>query len=385
MPPIRRKPLPPLTLTPKERQARGRISPEEMAKQQLEKLKREGLPPPRPRRSPAPPKAMPEYLTPAGTARVNRAMEEARARKMCLLGHENCRVRAHFVRQTLQTEYKPQLTEGIRHQGVTYKPRPYLQRAEGAPLEGVPGGAPLVRVPMERVYSQRMVPMEETIRERGTEVEQELMDESRERARIAGQQVPWGTGPRPAYPARVHYTAGKPGERPTAHVKRFMGPEELEEYGAARTAEYFVRGRSMDELGQSHIVVKIAGSPMQLNVRLLGANARKDLVREGLVPPTEDEQVLAAVRAWHAGDKRETEILLAPAMSLADLAVQELRLRHPDLTPRDLRREERAMREAAKDNPRAFRAMMEKQALVQTIEMAKLRGTMLREYWRQNA
>ena len=100
-------------------------------------------------------------------------------------------------------------------------------------------------------------------------------------------------------------------------VRRSFGPEDLEEYGAARTEQYFARGKSVDEAGDSHIEVRVAGAPVNLNVTLLGANARKDLAREGRVPPSQDEQIMTVVRAWWKGDQRVVDLLTAPVRTPA--------------------------------------------------------------------
>ncbi|MDZ4263806.1 MAG: hypothetical protein U1B30_15930 [Pseudomonadota bacterium] len=135
------------------------------------------------------------------------------------------------------------------------------------------------------------------------QIKQQYQAAARDEARQAGQTIPWGAGPRPAYPARVHYEGGQP------VVRRAFGPEDLEEYGAARTEQYFERGTSVDPMGDAYVEVDVAGSPMKLRVPLLSENNRKRLAREGRVPPSKDEQIMAFVRAWWQGDQRVLDLL----------------------------------------------------------------------------
>lgn len=309
---------------------------------------------------------------------IRQASGRVLAGRQCLLGHANCDVEAHFTRERERLVSVPKVATRYgpaRH--VTYERVPIstlrLPTLEEPSVEMplLPGEHPsdprrytpveelaikreynrLVLLYPERFDFKGMAPEDladayaesflQTPRSYSADAKRDIrlavaedlelrlrshfLEEERgaetERARLAGQPLQWGGGgqsPRnisgqPGYTARVTYGPGG-----VPRVARYFDIAEKEEDGAARTEPYFVRGHATDQLGNSYVTVRVAGAPVNLDIPVLGANARKDLQREGRAPPSQDEQIMAAVRAWWAGDQRTLDILTIPVHTEAE-------------------------------------------------------------------
>jgi hypothetical protein len=90
---------------------------------------------------------------------------------------------------------------------------------------------------------------------------------------------------------------------------RSLDSVELEEVAGGMRPYYTVQARGIDTLLNSFVKVGVTGARIDLKVPILGANEQKRLLRAGKVPPTEDEQIMGAVRAWWEGNERELDIL----------------------------------------------------------------------------